>query len=157
MSKILAVDPKKCTGCRMCEAVCSLVKRGATSISTSRIKVSGFDSEALFNPVVCMQCELPYCVPVCPADALRRNSQTGVVELIEEKCVGCKVCVTACPFGAIGFVDGVAIKCDLCGGEPTCVSFCKPRALTYVELDDVSALKRTALTRKIKESLEGLS
>ena len=49
------------------------------------------------------------------------------------KCVGCGMCVHACPFGAVGFDKdrGRPFKCDLCGGDPLCVRFCEPGALTF--------------------------
>jgi len=98
-----------------------------------------------------MQCEVPYCATVCPSKAISKNSETGVVKVSKKKCTGCKMCLTACPFGAMGFVDNLAIKCDLCGGQPSCVEFCQAKALTYGLPDDISGAKRISLSDKLLE------
>ena len=79
-----------------------------------------------FQPMVCRNCEKPKCVEACPQGALVLNTGSEEVLLIESKCDGCAECVKACPFRAI-WVDplrNVAIKCDLCKGNPRCVRFC---------------------------------
>jgi carbon-monoxide dehydrogenase iron sulfur subunit len=152
MKKMLIVNPDLCIGCRMCEAVCSLVHYGAVGISHARLKVVRYDHAAFFNPVVCMQCEVPYCASACPSRAISKNPETGVVKILKNKCTGCKMCLTACPFGAMGFVDNVAIKCDHCGGNPSCVEFCRATALTYGEPNEISDAKRIALSDKALET-----
>jgi len=151
MKKMLIVNVDACIGCRMCEAVCSLVHYGAIGISHARLKVVRYDHAAFFNPVVCMQCEVPSCATVCPSKAISKNPETGVVKVSKKKCTGCKMCLTACPFGAMGFVDDVAIKCDLCGGQPSCVEFCQAKALTYGVPDDISGAKRISLSDNLLE------
>jgi carbon-monoxide dehydrogenase iron sulfur subunit len=151
MKKMLIVDADRCIGCRMCEAVCSLVHYGAIGISHARLKVLRYDNAAFFNPVVCMQCEVPNCASVCPSNAISKNPETGVVKVSKKKCTGCKMCLTACPFGAMGFVEGVAMKCDLCGGEPSCVEFCQAKALTFGEPNDISDAKRISLSDRLLE------
>jgi anaerobic carbon-monoxide dehydrogenase iron sulfur subunit len=149
--KTLIVNPDLCIGCRMCEAVCSLVHYGAIGISHARLKVVRYDKLAFFNPVVCMQCEAPYCGAVCPSQAVSRDSKTGVVTVSKSKCTGCKMCLSACPFGAMTFVDNVAIKCDHCGGKPSCVEFCQAKALTYGSPNDISDTKRISISDKSLE------
>ena len=149
--KMLIVNADLCIGCRMCEAICSLVHYGAIGISHARLKVLRYDNEAFFNPVVCMQCEVPHCASVCQDKAISKDSRTGVVKVSKNKCTGCKMCLTACPFGAMNFIDDVAIKCDLCGGEPSCVEFCQAEALTYGVPNDISDAKRIALSDKLLE------
>jgi len=59
---------------------------------------------------------------------------TGAVVIDEQKCIGCKACVTACPFGAILLTpEGTLIKCDLCKGDPKCVKYCYFGAIKFVE------------------------
>ena len=55
----------------------------------------------------------------------------------QEKCVGCKVCTIACPFGTINYAQatGKVVKCDLCGGDPQCAAACPTAAITYVDAD----------------------
>jgi carbon-monoxide dehydrogenase iron sulfur subunit len=152
MQKVLVVDAKKCIGCRMCQAICSLVKSGTGSIANARINVLRYDMEGFFYPLVCLQCDVPYCVLACPSGALWKNSETGVVEQDSGKCVGCKMCMIACPFGAISFADGVAIKCDLCEGDPACVKFCEPGALTYGEIESINYAKQEQVGQTMLES-----
>ena len=84
----------------------------------------------LWVPVVCLQCEDAACVKSCLVDALRRNPETGAIDLNDEKCVKCMACVAACPFGCALLDDthNTVIKCDLCGGDPVCAHFCPTKA-----------------------------
>jgi len=158
MKKSIIVDPDKCIGCRMCEAVCSLVHYGEIGISNSRIKVIRYDNDAFFNPIVCMQCARPYCADACPSQAISTNKKTGIVQVSKNKCNGCKACLAACPFGAMAFFDDLAIKCDLCGGKPHCVEFCQAKALTFAEPNEISKAKRIALSDKaLQESKQKLT
>jgi len=96
---------------------------------------------------------------VCPTSAIHRDSQEGPVLLDSERCIGCKACVMACPFGMIQIRHDAAsaLKCDLCsdraarGLPPACVAACPTGALELKELDDVIAEARrraaAALTR----------
>ncbi len=120
MPQTLIVDPARCTGCRSCETACSTFREGESNLFKCRIKVVRFPEEFFFYPLVCQQCETPLCAVPCPTAALKKDGRTGLVEFIREKCVGCKMCLTACPFGAISLVDGYPVKCDLCAGEPAC-------------------------------------
>jgi len=68
---------------------------------------------------------------VCPTQALQRDDRTGAVVLLEERCIRCRACVWACPWGNMGFdADRAQVyKCDLCGGDPQCARYCPSRAL----------------------------
>jgi anaerobic carbon-monoxide dehydrogenase iron sulfur subunit len=149
VKKVIIVDTAKCIGCRTCEAVCSLVHFGEVNISKARIKVIRYDIEAFFNPVVCFQCEKPYCAAVCPSDAITKSADTGIVKISRDKCTGCKMCVNACPFGMVIMADDVAIKCDQCNGKPSCVEACQAKALTYGVANDIADGKRIALSDKM--------
>jgi Fe-S-cluster-containing hydrogenase component 2 len=100
----------------------------------TRIRAYMF-TEGKHVPLTCMQCEEAACVTVCPVAALARNAKTGAIEVVDGRCIGCRACVAACPFGAIAMLErDVAYKCDLCGGDPACVRFCPTKALEYVEV-----------------------
>ena len=144
MEKILVVDHEKCTGCRLCEMVCAVEHAGVNSPSRSRIHVIKWIQEGFELPMVCQQCEEAPCIAVCPKDALSRDSVLGHVAIDYDLCIGCKMCVIACPFGGMG-IDAEArqvIKCDLCDGDPTCVRFCDPGALQFVPASSVNLMKK---------------
>ena len=73
----------------------------------------------------------------CPVEAIVYNTDTGSMDIINDVCVGCKVCTIACPFGTVNYnLDtGKVIKCDLCGGDPACAKACPTDAITYVDID----------------------
>ena len=76
-----------------------------------------------------------WCLHACPVDAIRNNAATGAKEVEASRCVGCKVCTIACPFGTVNYNEssGKVIKCDLCGGDPACATACPTQAITYVD------------------------
>lgn len=156
MSKQIEVNLEKCTACRICEYACSTHNFGEINPSKSRIKVQVISKDFFFFPVVCKQCGTAPCVDVCPKDALVRNKITDAVEVIEDNCIGCRLCVKACPFGAMGFnkVEKIADKCDLCGGDPECVKHCFYGALEFKDVDKVSEQNSMNYINKIKEATE---
>ncbi|MBU0496315.1 MAG: 4Fe-4S dicluster domain-containing protein [Chloroflexi bacterium] len=153
MEKILVIDHEKCTGCRLCEMVCSVKHTGMSNPSRSRIHIVKWPLEGFELPMVCQQCEEAPCIAVCPKDALSRDVALGRVVVDYNLCIGCKMCVMACPFGGMG-IDTVArqvIKCDLCDGEPACVRFCDPDALQFVPANTVSLVKKRDAGLKLSE------
>jgi Fe-S-cluster-containing dehydrogenase component len=94
----------------------------------------------------------------CPVGAIAINA-AGAKDVIDDRCVGCKLCTIACPYGTM-FYDGAtrkAYKCNLCGGAPACAEACPTRAITY---DDVAvgdwigdfAAERTARVLRFEAS-----
>jgi Fe-S-cluster-containing hydrogenase component 2 len=69
----------------------------------------------------------------CPKNAIHRDPVSGWVLLDESACVGCKMCVSACPTGAMNFEAqlGIAYKCDMCSGDPECARVCRPKSIEY--------------------------
>ena len=117
-----------CTGCGICEMVCSLGHTGSVNPASSRIRVAETEDERRY-PVICRHCTDPRCAAACPAPgAMRVDERTGAVVVDPKLCDRCHACVEACPFEAL-FVGpgGEALKCDLCGGEPRCAKYCFPR------------------------------
>ena len=153
MQKVILVDQDKCTGCRLCEMVCSVKHEGVSNPSRSRVNIIKWFMEGFFMPMVCQQCMEAPCIAVCPKDALSREDTLGSVKLDYDLCIGCKMCVTACPFGGMG-IDTVAnkvIKCDLCDGDPQCVRFCFPGALQFVEANAVNLRKKREAATKLAD------
>ena len=156
MEKILVVDHQKCTGCRLCEMVCSAKHTGVNSPNRSRIHVIKWPMEGFQLPMLCQQCEEAPCIAVCPKEALARDLTLGRVTLNYDLCIGCKMCVIACPFGGMG-IDAVSrqvIKCDLCDGDPVCVRFCAPGALQFLPASSVSLVKKRDAGLKLSEVMK---
>ena len=132
--KRFVVTPSRCTACRTCELACSFRHGEGQTLGATRIRAFLF-GEGKNVPLTCLQCEAAACVSVCPVAAVKRNDRTGAVEVLEGRCIGCRACVAACPFGAMAFLEEerVAYKCDLCGGAPACAQFCPTKALAYGE------------------------
>ena len=133
--KIMIVDPEKCTGCRNCELVCSVKHNGVSNPSLARIHIVKWDNANPYIPMRCQHCEDAPCMAVCPREAIYRNEELDSVNINHDLCIGCKLCVAACPFGAMRWNArrGRVFKCDLCHGDPQCVRFCDTKAVDYVE------------------------
>ena len=144
MSKVLMINSEKCTGCRQCELVCSVSHDGISNPSRSRINVIKWESEGLYIPMACQQCEDAPCMSVCPVKAIERDQELDCVQVDHDVCIGCRLCVAVCPFGAMNFntIDKKVFKCDLCEGEPYCVRFCEVKAIEYVDADTLSMSKK---------------
>lgn len=104
----------------------------------------------LHFPRSCLHCEQPACVTVCPTGASYKRAEDGIVLVDEDKCIGCKLCSWACPYGAREYseVEGVMKKCTLCidriyndnldesERQPACVQACPTRARHFGDLGD---------------------
>lgn len=144
MRNIIFINADKCTGCRICEVVCSYVKTGKFNPRKARIRVTRLSQIGFDKPSVCIQCPDAKCVSACPQEALVKQSPLGTIKLLENKCTGCVACVDACPMGAINTdpETGFPLICDLCGGEPKCVQYCPKGALSYERGHAVSNRRR---------------
>jgi anaerobic carbon-monoxide dehydrogenase iron sulfur subunit len=151
--KVLVVNPQKCTGCRKCEMVCSVFHYGTSDPSRSLIRVMKWENIGFYLPVTCQNCDKPFCTEVCPAKACRRDLETGKVIIDKNKCIGCKTCIIACPFG-VPFFDKalrVSVKCDFCGGDPQCVASCETGAIRYIETEFVDIEKKNEYSRMLMD------
>ena len=135
MAQSLAIIPDRCTGCVQCELACSWVQTGTFQPSKSLIRVSVFDEEASYAPYTCLQCDEAWCMTACPVNAIAIDESNGAKVVIESLCVGCHLCTIACPFGTVFTLPETdkAAKCNLCGGEPACVTACPTDAIEFVE------------------------
>ena len=153
--RVLLVNPERCTGCRICEAACSLHREKTCSPTRSRIHVLRWEAEGLDIPMVCWQCEDAPCEAVCPVKAIHRDSRTGAMLIDADLCIGCRQCMAVCPFGGITMSEtGEMVKCDLCGGDPFCVKLCPTGALEYAKPSKYILAKKRDSALKIGEILK---
>ena len=138
MNRFILTAPEKCIGCRTCEVACMMSHQSSATPEafTSRIRV--VKGGTFTTAVGCHQCEDAPCANVCPTGAIHRAAGAWLVE--QARCIGCKSCMVACPFGAMQVRvvgDRVqALKCDLCmlrEGGPACVEACPTHALRCKE------------------------
>ncbi|MDR7941803.1 4Fe-4S binding protein [Enterobacter soli] len=143
MNRFIVADSEKCIGCRTCEVACVVSHHdtqdcaAVTAVAfSSRIRV--IKGGAFTTAVACHQCEDAPCANVCPTQAIR--SEAGVWRVEQSRCIGCKSCMVACPFGAMQVAvvaeHAQALKCDLCAHRadgPACVAACPTHALSCVD------------------------
>ena len=189
MTKLgIAINKTRCIGCQTCAHACKM----QNNMRWNRVLTEGCDVEdgALgefpnlsrgYLPVACQHCENPACLRVCPTGATYKDDK-GRVEVDYEKCIGCRMCMAACPYNARVFNwndpkrepdfnygdkdvpvrgKGVVEKCTLCkertdrGEEPMCVKCCPVKARTFGDLDDPnSEISKLVVARKAGVLLE---
>jgi len=117
---------------------CVAHHEGCFGTALARIRVEKDETCGLDRPHVCRLCHPAPCLAACPTGALYRDEKTGAIRVRggsepELTCTGCGVCVQACPFQMIALhpQTGVALVCDLCGGDPACVKRCATAAIAY--------------------------
>jgi anaerobic carbon-monoxide dehydrogenase iron sulfur subunit len=133
LRKKLTVIPERCSGCRVCELVCAISHAGVNNPKKANIRViSLYPHPVIKMPIVCEQCKKPKCRDACPTDAIVVTD--GVVTILEDRCISCHACVSACHIGAIFVHEDIEtpFKCDMCGGNPKCVAACPKKAILYV-------------------------
>lgn len=134
-------NPDLCTGCELCASVCSVRRGGACAPGRAGIIIWKDPVERFEGQRICRHCEEPKCLEACMNGCITVDIDSGVVHHDDSRCVGCWMCVMACPHGAISTGgrnekgSPVAVRCDLCEGEekPLCVTVCPTRALVCVE------------------------
>ncbi len=143
MNARLIVKPNLCIGCRTCELACAFAHAEDGKPGRSRIYPLDGGFKEMWTPVVCLQCEEAACVKSCLVNALRRNPDTGAIELHQDICVKCGACEAACPFGCTLYdkQHDKYVKCDLCKGDPVCAHFCPTKALVYEPVKAARQLK----------------
>ena len=148
--KFVAADPEKCTGCSICELICSLEKEKVFSPHYSRIKAVRL--HGILNVVIaCRFCEDAKCVKACPREALTQSEETGIISVDNEKCNACGWCIEACDYGAITVHpdETTVLICDLCNGEPKCIEWCPEEALSLVTEEELNKIMQAATLRKV--------
>jgi anaerobic dimethyl sulfoxide reductase subunit B (iron-sulfur subunit) len=155
---VVRFDASSCSGCKACQAACKdhnglrpgLLWRRVYEVSGGGWSKAGDawtqDVFAWNLSLSCNHCEKPVCAEVCPTGAMNKRPD-GVVLIDSGKCMGCRYCEWACPYGAPRFDEeqGVMTKCTLCsdrldeGLSPSCVSACPMRALDFGTREEMEA------------------
>mgnify|MGYP000432421912 CR=1 FL=1 len=170
----MLIDLKKCVGCHACAVACKEAHGTPPGITRSHVKreFEGEYPDATMHivPMLCMHCENPPCVEACPTEGATYKREDGIVVVDKEKCIGCKSCMEACPYGARYLVqsedgyfgselneyESVAYenmpkmtvdKCDFCiehsgdgKPDPVCVKACMAEARLFGDLDEMKKL-----------------
>jgi len=104
----MVIDLAKCIGCDACSVACKVENKSPGKIwyaPVYKIEVGKFpNTRRVFIPMLCMHCDDPPCMKACPSKAIYKRPD-GIVAIDEGKCCGSRVCVTACPYGAMHFFD----------------------------------------------------
>lgn len=135
MHKYLVIDLQKCEQCQSCNITCSY----QDGSGEENLGLSGLRERATFA-LICRRCSSASCIKACVFDALERGP-AGVIRRHNLRCVSCKMCAHACPFGTI-YTDMLSFyqaNCDLCldriGTRPLCVASCPQGALEFRVVD----------------------
>ena len=195
MTKLaIAINLRRCTGCHTCENACKMQNNVPMGMLWNRVVTENCDNfdgtegvypnlKRTYLPVACQHCENPACMKVCPTGATYKDDM-GRVEIDYDKCIGCRMCMAACPYNARVFnwdepvrdpdfnygdknvpvrPKGVMEKCTLCkertdrGQEPMCVECCPMDARVFGDLDDPdSEISKLRLQKNVRILLEDM-
>lgn len=144
-------DGTRCVGCKACQVACkdrfNLQKAGPRPRRVTTIECGTYPDAGMYHTSIsCNHCDSPACVANCPTGAMFQ-SDDGTVQHDDNVCIGCKTCMSSCPYGAPQYAEEIdlIVKCDSCkplraaGMNPVCVDACPMRALDFGEMDDLRA------------------
>jgi len=149
VQRTIVVDVDSCIGCRTCEVACEEVNNFLPGEAAIRLQIIGpmplgGKLVTTYSPVLCRHCIKAPCKEVCPTQAIERRAD-GIVLLVEDRCIGCKICMDACPFRALSYDSNrdIVVKCNMCvtrvdqGLEPFCVQHCPGGALRFGTVNEL--------------------
>ena len=171
----MTIDTKRCIACNSCAVACKIENNLPNFNWWNRVMTVGgnhmdapsgmYPNLEMYNiTLACQHCENPACVKVCPVGATYKDEETGVVRQDYDKCIGCRMCMAACPYTGVrsfnweepryhlefsvgdsdapGHQKHVVEKCTMCwhrlakGLAPACVEACSARARHFGDLND---------------------
>lgn len=153
-------DADRCGSCKACVMACKDKNDTLVGLKYRMVVDYGggawVEEDGVMQPsevfvysvsIACNHCANPACVANCPAGAMAKREEDGIVFVDKDKCIACGTCVKACPYGAprLNPATGTSGKCDLCkdylaeGGRPACVDACLMRCLDFGDIDELRA------------------
>ena len=185
---VMVIDLAKCDGCAACTVACSkmhFVPQGRQWIKVLRMQESE-KTAPYFLPQPCFHCDNPPCTKVCPVDATFKR-EDGIVLIDNTRCIGCRFCMAACPYGARSFNwghpkdppeaeaegyspehgfprrIGTVEKCDFCpdmaaqGKLPGCTAGCPMGAIYYGDENEDAVTNSQGETPRLSQLLRDRS
>ena len=166
---VVLIDTTRCVGCRSCQRACKQANNlptddnptclSATTLSIVEMRnISTVPSKPVIKPVkwACMHCENPACVSVCPVGALYKK-EDGTIAYDENICIGCRYCMTACPFGIPKYnwnsANPKINKCQqgcMADGKrdrPACVQACPSQALQFGNRNELLTIAKDRIAK----------
>lgn len=158
MKQFMIVDVDRCWGCKSCMVACKkghgIIPGNLSFVSVFRVenKGKGDSVNCDFIPISCQHCKDAVCMSKCPKKAIYR-AEDGTVLINRELCVGCGLCSSVCPYGAISMYKNTGdekkypYKCDLCasrrerGAETYCSQHCPGKVFSLVSEDALEVEK----------------
>ncbi len=169
MSKYyLLQDSDRCVGCLSCEVSCKTNKgldagpALCKNYTVGPVRLQDVPRvRFVFMP--CFHCEEPWCLKVCPSGAIKRSDSDGIVYIESASCIGCKSCITACPWGSCQWDPRTnkAVKCDYCkdrldaGLKPACVTKCLTQCLDFGDAAKIPDYRRERFATKMSPVFMG--
>lgn len=159
----MVIDNTKCIGCGLCQEACNT--RHELPEGEYFIKLYKDYERGMYPNIVvenfttqCNHCENPPCARICPTGATYLNEE-GIMVMNTKKCIGCKGCITACPYNARIWSEkiGAPDKCNFCDGfvqagkDPACVKACPRDARIFGDLNDRNGtLSKMIMERRLE-------
>lgn len=142
------INMERCIGCNACTMSCKSFYDLEPSINRRFVhevdELLTGSMKRSYISVACNHCDDPACVKACPTAAYLKL-ENGIVKHDQERCIGCTMCATACPYSVPKFdpVKKKMDKCSMCydrqevGEDPICVASCPMEAITIVDLNEI--------------------
>jgi len=153
------IDNRKCIGCHACTVACKSEHDVPIGVNRTWVKQTEKgtypNTRRVFSVLRCNHCTDAPCVEICPTEALHVR-EDGIVDFNNDRCIGCKSCMQACPYDAL-YIDpetNTAAKCNYCahrvdvGLEPACVNVCPEHAIISGDMDDPKSEISETLSRQ---------